>query len=108
MPRITVLPSPVHFGKYQLTERIANGRMAEVFKAKRDGVEGFEKILVVKRLYPHYANSEYFIDAFVEEAKLTVSLSHANIAQVLDLGQQEEDYFIAMEHVAGYDLDTIQ
>ena len=108
MARNEVLPETIQFGKYQLLERIANGRMGEVFKAKRGGVEGFEKVLVVKRLYPHLSGSEIFVNAFVDEAKLTVSLSHANIVQVMDLGQNDSCYFMAMEHVAGLDLGTVR
>jgi prepilin-type processing-associated H-X9-DG protein len=108
MARNEVLPETIQFGKYQLLERIANGRMGEVFKAKRGGVEGFEKVLVVKRLFPHLSGSEVFVNAFVDEAKLTVSLSHANIVQVMDLGQNDSCYFMAMEHVAGLDLGTVR
>ena len=108
MARREPLPEPIDFGKYQLIERIARGRMGEVFKAKRGGVEGFEKVLVVKKLNPQLTASEHFVNTFVEEAKLTVSLSHANIVQVMDLGQQQGVYFMAMEHVAGYDLGTVR
>ena len=108
MSRNEVLPETIQFGKYQLLERIANGRMGEVFKAKRGGVEGFEKVLVVKRLFPHLSASETFVNAFVDEAKLTVSLSHANIVQVMDLGQNDSCYFMAMEHVDGLDLGTVR
>ena len=101
MSRREPLPEPVDFGKYQLIERIARGRMGEVFKAKRGGVEGFEKVLVVKKLNRELTSSEEFVNTFVEEAKLTVSLSHANIVQVMDLGQHGGEYFMAMEHVAG-------
>jgi serine/threonine protein kinase len=108
MARHEILPEPLVFGKYRLLERIAAGRMGEIFKAKRSGVEGFEKVMVVKRLYPHLSSSEAFVSAFVNEARLTVSLSHANIVQVLDLGQNEGAYYMAMEHVAGFDLGTMR
>src|SRR3954453_6525201 len=85
--------------------------MAEVFKAKNNGVEGFEKILVIKRILPELGASKRFVDLFVHEAKLAVRLSHANIVQVFDLGKVQdgghERYFIAMEHVAGLDLASV-
>ncbi len=85
--------------------------MAEVFKAKSFGVEGFEKVLVIKRILPELAKSKRFSDLFVHEAKLAVRLSHANIVQVFDLGTVEGDggptYYIAMEYVAGLDLATL-
>src|SRR5947209_20633664 len=74
------------FGRYRLLERLGQGGMAEVFKAKSFGVEGFEKVLVIKRILPELARSQQFVDMFIHEAKLAVRLSHANIVQVFDLG----------------------
>ncbi|MCS6856285.1 MAG: protein kinase [Sandaracinaceae bacterium] len=98
---------PRVFGKYQLIEPIARGNVAEVFKAKSHGVEGFEKILVIKRILPEISTNSAFINAFIEEAKRAVSLSHANIVQVFDLGKVDNTYFVAMEWVAGHDLGTL-
>ena len=78
------------FGRYKLLEPLGRGGMAEVFKAKSFGVEGFEKILVIKRILPHLASNRAFVDMFVREAKLAVRLSHANIVQVFDLGSVTE------------------
>jgi tetratricopeptide (TPR) repeat protein len=99
--------SAVVYGKYQLLERLARGGMAEVFKAKSHGVEGFEKILVIKRILPELGANPQFVEMFINEAKIAVTLSHANIVQVFDLGRADEAYFIAMEFVAGMDLATL-
>ncbi|MDD9935368.1 MAG: protein kinase [Myxococcales bacterium] len=96
--------APVLYGKYQLLEQLARGGMAEVYKAKAHGVEGFEKILVIKRILPELSENPRFVEMFINEAKIAVSLSHANIVQVFDLGMAEGTYFIAMEYVAGLDL----
>ena len=98
--------SPVLYGKYQLLEQLARGGMAEVFKAKAHGVEGFEKVLVIKRILPELSQNPRFVEMFINEAKIAVTLSHANIVQVFDLGQAQDSYFIAMEFVAGMDLAT--
>jgi eukaryotic-like serine/threonine-protein kinase len=101
------------FGRYRLLERLGEGGMAEVFKAKSFGVEGFEKVLVIKRILPKLAEHPKFVDMFVHEAKLAVRLSHANIVQVFDLGRVDDpasesaSYFIAMEYVPGLDLATL-
>src|SRR5260221_11239876 len=100
------------FGRYRLLERLGEGGMAEVFKAKSFGVEGFEKTLVIKRILPKLAAHAKFVDLFVHEAKLAVRLSHANIVQVFDLGRVYADaatpsYFIAMEYVAGLGLAPV-
>lgn len=99
--------APTIFGKYQLVERLARGGMAEVFKAKSHGVEGFEKTLVIKRILPELSSNPQFVEMFINEAKIAVTLSHANVVQVFDLGRAEDSYFIAMEFVAGYDLATL-
>ena len=100
---------PLVFGKYQLLELIAVGGMAEVFRAKSFGVEGFEKTVVIKRILPHLARDQKFIEMFVNEAKIAARLSHANIVQIFDLGVERspdgaDSYFIAMEYVSGPDV----
>jgi serine/threonine protein kinase len=99
--------APIVYGKYQLLERLARGGMAEVFKAKSHGVEGFEKILVIKRILPGLTENRQFVEMFINEAKIAVSLNHANVVQVFDLGYADGRYFIAMEYVAGCDLATL-
>jgi hypothetical protein len=101
------LKKPIPFGKYYLLERINVGGMAEVFKAKTFGVEGFERLLAVKRILPNIAEDEEFIAMFIDEAKIAVQLQHANVAQIFDLGKVDESYFIALEHVHGKDLRSI-
>ncbi len=98
------MKKPVPFGKYLLLERINVGGMAEVYKAKAFGVEGFERLVAVKRILPSIAEDREFIEMFIDEAKIAVQLTHANIAQVFDLGKVSESYFIAMEYVQGKDL----
>jgi len=95
---------PTPFGKYYLLERINVGGMAEVFRAKAFGVEGFERLVAVKRILPNIAEDKEFIRMFIEEAKLAVQLNHANIAQIFDLGVVDGSYYIALEHVHGRDL----
>ncbi|HKU40681.1 MAG TPA: PEGA domain-containing protein [Polyangiales bacterium] len=101
------MKQPIPFGKYFLLERINVGGMAEVFKAKATGVEGFERLVAVKRILPSIAEDEEFITMFVDEAKIAVQLTHANIAQIFDLGRVEGSFFIALEYVHGKDLRAI-
>ncbi len=97
----------VTYGKYFLLERLAVGGMAEVFKAKTFGVHGFERLLVIKRILPHLCEDEEFVEMFIDEAKISVELSHPNIAQIFDLGKIGDNYFIAMEYIDGKDLRAI-
>lgn len=93
-----------NFGQYILLEKVASGGMAELFKAKKIGIEGFERVLAIKRILPHLSSDEEFIDMFIAEAKLVARLSHRNITQVYDFGKIGENYFIAMEYIRGKDL----
>jgi len=96
------------FGRYILLERVAIGGMAEIFKAKAPGLGGFEKILAIKRLHPRYSEDADFIEMLIDEARISVELSHSNIAQIFDLGKVEDHYFIAMEFIDGRDLYRCQ
>ena len=95
---------PQQFGKYLLLERLSVGGMAEVFKAKAFGVEGFEKILAIKRILPNMVDDSDFIEMFIDEAKIAGQLNHANICQIFELGRYEKAHYIAMEYISGKDL----
>jgi serine/threonine protein kinase len=97
----------VIYGPYRLIERVAVGGMAEVFRAKRSGVEGFEKVVAVKRILSHLSDNKEFVDMFIDEAKMVAGLTHPNIVQIFDLGKIDRSYYIAMEYVHGRDLRTI-
>ena len=78
--------------------------MAQIYLAKTKGLAGFEKYLALKIINSEYANEQRFIQMLIDEAKITVSLSHVNIAQVFDLGHVDGIYYIAMEYVDGLDI----
>ncbi|MEZ4359452.1 MAG: protein kinase [Kofleriaceae bacterium] len=101
------MKQPVPFGKYTLLERISVGGMAEVFRAKTTGADGFARIVALKRILPNIAEDSEFIRMFVDEAKLAAQLHHANIAQIEELGVIQSLYYIAIEHVYGRDLRSV-
>jgi len=94
-------------GKYEVIRQIAIGGMAELYLARTSGIEGFEKLVVLKRILPQYVSNASFINMFLNEARIAATLHHGNIAQVYDIGVDEGDYFFAMEYVHGEDLDHI-
>ncbi len=100
--QLTELPAP--FGKYELLEKIGTGGMAEIFRARSVGPDGFEKILVIKRVLPELVSNKAFISLLVAEAKVTSLLNHPNIVQIHELGDVDGTYYIAMEFVDGSDL----
>ncbi|MGM0557575.1 MAG: protein kinase domain-containing protein [Myxococcota bacterium] len=92
------------FGKYTLLRHLATGGMAEIWLAEQQGPGGFAKELVIKRILPQLADDEQFIEMFLDEARLVAQLSHPNIAQIYELGQEDREYYIAMEYIRGMDL----
>jgi len=99
--------APEAFGKYYLVDKIAVGGMAEIFKAKSYSHGGFEKLLVIKRILGHLSDNDEFIEMFVDEAKISVTLQHPNIVQIYDFGRIRDNYFIAMECIEGRDIKGI-
>jgi len=98
---------PIAFGRYLLLDHIATGGMAEVFRAKTFGVEGFERMVAIKRILSNLAYDADFLNMFIDEARIAVQLTHANIVQIYELGRHEEQHYIAMEYVFGRDLRQI-
>lgn len=102
-----VEPPSDQFGQYTLLEKIAAGGMAEVWKARMRGVEGFQKTVAIKKILPHLSDNAEFVGMFVDEAKLAAQLNHPNIVHIYDLGKINRAYYIAMEYVEGRDLRSI-
>ncbi|RMG16184.1 MAG: PEGA domain-containing protein [Deltaproteobacteria bacterium] len=96
------------FGKYELVRRIATGGMAEIYRARYIGAAGITKQVVLKKILPTYADNRRFVQMFIDEAKITVGLTHGNIAQVFDFGEVDGEYFLAMEFVHGQSLSRIE
>lgn len=97
----------MQFGKYRLIRKLATGGMAEIFLARQEGMEGFQKELVIKRILPVHADNDELIEMFLDEARIAAKLNHPNIVQIYDLGRCDGEYFIAMEYVHGQDLRRI-
>jgi hypothetical protein len=98
---------PVAFGKYLLVERLAQGGMAEVFRAVYQGAAGVEKTVALKRILPGLDGAREFIQMFIDEARIAASLTHVNVAQVFDFGEVGGVYYLAMELVDGVDLGRL-
>jgi eukaryotic-like serine/threonine-protein kinase len=91
-------------GRYELLHKIAAGGMAEIFLARQWGQGGFFRDVVIKRLFPHYAEHEHALRMFQDEARLLAELSHPNIPQVYDLGYADGYWYLAMEYLRGVSL----
>jgi eukaryotic-like serine/threonine-protein kinase len=98
---------PIAFGKYQLQRKLAEGGMAEVFLGRQAGMEGFEKLIVLKRIRPELSSDQNFVNMFLNEARVAARLNHPNIVQIFELGKVDKQYFIAMEFIHGEDLRSV-
>lgn len=97
---------PEPFGKYLLLERLAAGGMGEVFLAKA-GPDGFERYFAIKRILTQHQDSNDFVSMLMNEAKISLSLVHPNIAQVFEFGERGGHFFLAMEYVEGLSLSAL-
>jgi eukaryotic-like serine/threonine-protein kinase len=100
-------PSTEIYGPFEVLERLGTGGMATVHRAIERGIEGFERVVALKRLLLHLAEDEDFVRAFVREAKLASLLQHGNIVKLFELGRVGSSYFISMEYIPGRDLRVI-
>ncbi|AKJ04914.1 serine/threonine protein kinase [Archangium gephyra] len=94
-------------GKYEIVTRLSVGGMAELFLAFTAGPGGFRKFVALKQILPDIQKDEHFVRMFLDEARITAALAHANIAQVFDLGQEDDELYLAMEFLAGQNLEQI-
>ncbi len=100
------------FGRYRLVRWVGSGGMAEVWKARVEGLAGFDKAVAIKRILPEFENDHEYLQMFVSEARLAARLVHPNIVQGYDFGLIEEDghdvHYLAMEYIAGQNLAVLQ
>src|SRR5436190_8359840 len=99
--------------KYRIVDRIDAGGMAEVFRGVAESLQGFKKNIAIKRILPNLCKNKKFISMFLDEARLSLHLQHANIVGVFDIGVSpggadgSSQYFIVMEYVDGTHLKGI-
>ena len=95
---------PQVFGRYLLLRRLSRGGMGEIFLAKLGEIQGFEKLVIIKKVLPNLAANGEFIKRFIDEAQVAIKLNHANIAPVFEVGRVDGEYFLAMPYIEGRDL----
>ena len=102
------MTTQTEIGRYRLVRHLATGGMGEVYLAEAPGAAGFAKRVVVKTLREELAADRALVKQFIAEGQLLEALDHPNIAAILDLGQDGEQYFLAMEFVEGFDLRALR
>jgi serine/threonine protein kinase len=94
-------------GRYNIVRRVADGGMAEIFLATQVGRDGFQKPVILKRIHSTIYADPQFRNMFIDEAHISMGLSHSNIVQILDLGVAAGRYFLVLELVDGWDLGRV-
>ncbi|MDB4962647.1 MAG: serine/threonine protein kinase [Myxococcales bacterium] len=94
-------------GKYEILALLALGGTAEIYLARIGGAAGFEKYVVVKSIHDHLADDQEFVKMFLDEARLAAHLDHSNIVQTMELGEQDNRYYMVMEFLAGLSLAMV-
>jgi serine/threonine protein kinase len=102
------IPRGTTLGKYEILRKIATGGMAEIYLACVRGQAGFEKVVVLKRILPHFAADPKFVQMFLDEARLAATLRHPNIGDVYDVGEVDGTLFFTMEYIHGQDVCSIR
>src|SRR6185436_4275657 len=94
--------------KYTMLERLGGGGQAEVYRGIAESMEGFKRVVAIKRVLPHLTSNPRFVAMFLDEARLSLFLQHANVVQVFDISKAPDDtFFLAMEFVDGCDLKAL-
>jgi len=96
-----------HLDRFELIAEIASGGMATVYLARLSGVGGFQRFVAIKRLHPHLANDQEFVQMFLDEARLAARLHHPNVVPILEIGMSQQGYYLVMEYVEGDTLARI-
>jgi len=95
------------FGKYLLVGELASGGMAQIFLAVHEGLEGFSRVVALKRVLPYLTESSEFVQMFLDEARIAARLEHPNIVRTYEFGTEAGRYFIEMEYLAGEDVSAV-
>lgn len=103
----SVTPPPVRIGRYDLVERLAIGGMAHIFLALERGPRGLERYVVVKRILENLAQDEAFVEMFLHEARISAQISHPNVVQIHELGEEDGLPYLVMEYVPGVTLRDV-
>ena len=93
--------------RYELLCPIAEGGMASVWVARQRGKHGFEKLVAIKTILPKFAADPRFQQMFLDEARIASRIEHLNVAQILDLGEEHDILYLAMEYVDGDALSKL-
>jgi serine/threonine protein kinase len=95
------------FGRYRLRGILGQGGMGRLYVAEESETDAAGRIVAVKRILPHLADSKQFRDLFLKEAQVVARLKHSNIVATHEFGEIDGSYFVSMEYLPGEDLAAV-
>ena len=95
------------YGRFEILGRIGRGGMAEILLARERSLSGGTRHLVIKRVLPEVRDFDEMLHMFLDESRVVMGLSHPNLCQIYEVGEQEGAWFIAMEWVNGATLHQL-
>ncbi len=102
------IDDPVKIGRYRLCYELGAGGMATVYLARAEGPGGFAKPVAIKRIHPHLARRRDLVEMFLDEARIASLISHPNVCNTFDFGEDAGAYYLAMEYLVGEPLHVVQ
>lgn len=98
------VPPPRRLGRYRILDEVAVGGMATLYLGATEGTGGYQKVVALKRIHPHLAKDQRYLDMFLDEARLAARIVHPNVCSVIDFGESDNEHFLAMEFLSGVSL----
>ena len=102
------MTDPKRIGTYEVVAKLADGGVGTVYLARRRGPAGFQRLVAIKRLHPQFADAPSFVTMFTDEARLAARIHHANVVSIVELGTDDDGYYVVMEYVEGSNLGHLQ
>jgi serine/threonine-protein kinase len=98
---VHALPPGHRLGQYEIVAPLTSGGMAAVYLGRSVGAAGFQRPVAIKVVHPRFADDPQFVAMFLDEARLSSRIDHANVVRVEALGKEEDLYYLVMEYVRG-------
>ncbi len=106
-PSPDLVTAPPLVGRYEVIHRLGHGGMASVYLGRAIGTAGFERLVAVKVIHPHLAREPEFVEMFLDEARIAARIHHPNVVEIIDLGHDDDLFFMVMEYVEGETLSSL-
>src|SRR4051812_43303463 len=100
--------APTTIGPYEVLKHLGSGGMANLYLARKKGPGGFERKVAVKVIKPQQQSEAVAsVQRLLREARLVAQLHHRHIVNVIELGSEDDVYYLVMEYLEGHSLREV-